>query len=143
QDGYDTVEWAARQPWSNGKVGMEGGSYLGNVQWQAAALAPPSLVAIFPAVASTSLYHNTFYHGGAFKLAVSYGWGVVRMPLRIMYPQHWRPYAYAPPELKHGSRFSGLPLGTLDLACSRQVVRHTRDWVKHQSYDDYWRANSV
>ena len=50
---------------------------------------PPSLAAIFPAVASTSLYHNTFYHGGAFKLAVSYGWGAVRMPLRIMYPQYW------------------------------------------------------
>ena len=32
-DGYDVVEWAAVQPWSNGKVGMEGGSYLGNVQW--------------------------------------------------------------------------------------------------------------
>lgn len=143
QDGYDTVEWAARQPWSNGKVGMEGGSYLGNVQWQAAALAPPSLVAIFPAVASTSLYHNTFYHGGAFKLAVSYGWGVVRMPLRIMYPQHWHTEAYAPPELKYDSLISGLPLGTLDLASSGQVVRHWRDWVKHQSYDDYWRAISV
>ncbi len=143
QDGYDTVEWAARQPWSNGKVGMEGGSYLGNVQWQAAALAPPSLVAIFPAVASTSLYHNTFYHGGAFKLAVSYGWGVVRMPLRIRYPQHWHTEAYAPPELKYDSLISGLPLGTLDLASSGQVVRHWRDWVKHQSYDDYWRAISV
>ena len=59
QDGYDTVEWAAKQPWSNGKAGMHGGSYLGNVQWQAAAQTPPSLVAIFPAVASTSLYHNT------------------------------------------------------------------------------------
>jgi putative CocE/NonD family hydrolase len=59
EDGADTVEWAAKQPWSNGKVGMQGGSYLGNVQWQAAAQAPPSLVAIFPAVASTSLYHNT------------------------------------------------------------------------------------
>ncbi len=143
QDGYDTVEWAARQPWSNGKVGMEGGSYLGNVQWQAAALTPPSLVAIFPAVASTSLYHNTFYHGGAFKLAVSYGWGAVRMPLRIMYPQYWHTEPYAPPELKYETIMWRLPLGELDRASSGQAVRHWRDWVKHQSYDEYWRAISV
>jgi uncharacterized protein len=143
QDGYDTVEWAARQPWSNGKVGMEGGSYLGNVQWQAAALTPPSLVAIYPAVASTSLYHNTFFHGGAFKLAVSYGWGVVRMPLRTMYPQYWHSAGYAPPELRYETIGWGLPLETLDVASSGQPVRHWRDWVKHQSYDDYWRAMSV
>lgn len=142
-DGYDTVEWAARQPWSNGKVGMEGGSYLGNVQWQAAALTPPSLVAIFPAVASTSLYHNTFFHGGAFKLAVSYGWGAVRMPLRIMYPQYWHLEAWAPPELKYETIMWKLPLGTLDLASSGQAVKHWRDWVKHASYDDYWRDISV
>ncbi|MBM3740973.1 MAG: CocE/NonD family hydrolase [Acidobacteria bacterium] len=143
RDGYDTVEWAARQPWSNGKVGMEGGSYLGNVQWQAAALTPPSLVAIFPAVASTSLYHNTFYHGGAFKLAVSYGWGVVRMPLRIMYPQYWHLEKWSPAELKYEALMWKLPLGTLDLASSNQSVRHWRDWVRHASYDPYWREVSV
>ena len=54
EDGYDTIEWAARQPWSNGKVGMEGGSYLGHVQWRAAMAAPPHLVTIFPKVAATS-----------------------------------------------------------------------------------------
>ena len=57
-DGYDTVEWAAVQPWSNGKVGMEGGSYLGHVQWRAAQSRPPHLVTIFPRVASTSIYHD-------------------------------------------------------------------------------------
>ena len=143
QDGYDTVEWAARQPWSNGKVGMEGGSYLGNVQWQAAAETPPSLAAIYPAVASTSLYHNSFFHGGAFKLAVSYGWGVVRMPQRIMYPQYWHTEGYAPPELRYETIVWGLPLETLDMASSGQRVPHWRDWVKHQGYDDYWRAGSV
>jgi len=143
KDGYDTVEWAARQPWCNGKVGMEGGSYLGNVQWQAAAQTPPSLVAIFPAVASTSLYHNTFYHGGAFKMAVSFGWGVVRMPLRIMYPQFWHLESYAPPELKYESFMYNLPLETMDLASSNAKVQHWRDWVKHAAYDDYWREISV
>jgi putative CocE/NonD family hydrolase len=58
KDGYDTIEWAATERWSNGKVGMEGGSYLGQNQWRAAQAAPPSLVTIFPSVASTSIYHD-------------------------------------------------------------------------------------
>ena len=47
-DGYDTIDWIARQPWSDGKVGMMGGSYLGIVQWKAALLNNPHLKAIFP-----------------------------------------------------------------------------------------------
>jgi hypothetical protein len=51
QDGYDTVEWLAVQPWSSGKVGMIGGSYLGWVQWWAAREAPPHLATMIPNVA--------------------------------------------------------------------------------------------
>ena len=49
EDGYDTVEWAAAQPWCNSKVGMYGMSYLAITQWCAAIAQPPHLVAIFPA----------------------------------------------------------------------------------------------
>src|SRR5258706_6650174 len=42
-DGYDTVEWCATQPWSTGKIGMFGGSYVGLTQWQAALAPPPHL----------------------------------------------------------------------------------------------------
>ena len=143
EDGYDTVEWAAKQPWSNGKVGMEGGSYLGNVQWQAAAQTPPSLVAIFPTVASTSLYHNTWFHGGAFKLALAFGWGVVRNPRRVMYPQHWHTEPYVPDEWRYENLFWRLPLKSIDVASSDQPVPHFRDWITHQSYDDYWKRISV
>src|SRR5437764_3830061 len=51
EDGYDTIQWAAAQSWSNGKVATQGGSYLGHVQWRAASLSPPNLVTLFPAVA--------------------------------------------------------------------------------------------
>ena len=47
-DGYDTVEWTAAQPWSTGKVGMFGGSYVGATQWLAAMSKPPHLTAIGP-----------------------------------------------------------------------------------------------
>jgi len=46
-DGYDTVEWAARQPWSSGRVGMLDGSYSAFTQYFAAAAAPPSLAALY------------------------------------------------------------------------------------------------
>src|SRR5262245_19219250 len=75
KDGYDTIEWSAKQRWSNGKVGMEGGSYLGQNQWRAAQAAPPSLVTIFPSVASTSIYHDWITLNGAWRLSFNFGWG--------------------------------------------------------------------
>src|SRR5689334_3393462 len=68
-DGYDTIEWIARQPWSDGKVGMIGGSYRGIVQWKVALLNNPHLKAIFPVVAGADEYRDRFYSpGGALKL---------------------------------------------------------------------------
>jgi uncharacterized protein len=66
KDGYDTVEWAAAQPWSSGRVGMFGLSYPGAVQWHAAMETPPHLVAIFPAMCFATGRHF-FYFGGAFN----------------------------------------------------------------------------
>ena len=51
RDGYDVVEWLARQPWSNGKVAMWGGSYAGYDQWATAKERPPHLATIVPAAA--------------------------------------------------------------------------------------------
>ena len=57
------------------------------MQWATLGEQPPSLVAAFPAVASTNLYANWITQGGAFRLAFNFGWAVVRMPFRIMQPQ--------------------------------------------------------
>lgn len=142
EDGYDTIEWAAKQPWSNGKVATEGGSYLGHVQWRAGSLSPPSLVTMFPAVASTSIYKNWLSHGGAFRLSFNYGWGVVRMPNRIMLPQFWHTEKYSPSELKYETVLRHLPLNDIDLQSAGRAVPHFRDWLKHQSFDQYWKSIS-
>ncbi len=63
-DGYDLVEWIGSQPWSNGAVGMIGGSYLGWTQWWTASQAPPSLKAIAPEVAPPDAFHNIPYQQG-------------------------------------------------------------------------------
>jgi len=65
RDGYDTIEWAAAQPWSNGVVGTFGLSYPGAVQWLAAVENPPHLKAMVPAM-TFSTPRNFFYSGGVF-----------------------------------------------------------------------------
>jgi putative CocE/NonD family hydrolase len=142
KDGYDTIEWAAAQPFSNGKVASQGGSYLGHNQWQALSQNPPHLVAAFPALASTNIYGNWLTMGGAFRLSFNYGWGVVRMPNRIMLPQYWHTEAFMPPGLKYENILTHLPLIDGDLESAGYAVQHYRDWIKHESYDDYWKSIS-
>jgi putative CocE/NonD family hydrolase len=67
-DGYDTIEWIAAQPWSNGRVGMVGSSHPGLVQTHAALYSPPHLSAIWPDVAPTNSYDHQVRMGGAMQL---------------------------------------------------------------------------
>jgi putative CocE/NonD family hydrolase len=75
QDGADTVEWAARIERSTGRVGMWGPSYLGNVQWQAAAQRPPALRAIAPSITFRAADGLTT-RGGARELGLCRSWSV-------------------------------------------------------------------
>jgi hypothetical protein len=81
EDGYDTVEWLASQPWSNGKVGTYSCSYEGDTQIMMARARPPHLAAQIPQAAGSSVgpiggrNHNFgVYFGGAFELAAAAGW---------------------------------------------------------------------
>src|SRR5262245_25343762 len=64
QDFYDAIEWAGTQPWSNGKVGLSGVSYLAQLQWRVAELNPPHLAAINPWEGWTDSYREVATHGG-------------------------------------------------------------------------------
>jgi predicted acyl esterase len=74
QDGYDLVEWIAKQPWCNGNVGMLGMSYFGMIQLLVAAQRPPHLKAIFPVDAATDMYRHWGYHGGILHLSFLATW---------------------------------------------------------------------
>jgi len=74
QDGYDTVQWAAELPWSNGDVAMWGGSYGGWTQWAAASQNPPALKTLVPLVTFTDIYRDLLYPGGALSLGVALTW---------------------------------------------------------------------
>ena len=64
EDTYDLIEWLAQQPWSNGRIGMSGVSYLAAAQYQVAPLKPPHLAAINPWEAFSDWYREFGYHGG-------------------------------------------------------------------------------
>ncbi|MFQ5793189.1 MAG: CocE/NonD family hydrolase, partial [Acidobacteriota bacterium] len=68
RDGYDTAAWIERQPWSNGKLGMIGTSYVGGTQHAMAMEKPPALVTAIPVDAMSNLGHASMRNGGAFEL---------------------------------------------------------------------------
>jgi putative CocE/NonD family hydrolase len=137
KDGYDTIEWAAKQKWSDGRVAMQGGSYLGQNQWRAAQAAPPALVTIFPMVASTSIYHDWMTLNGGWRLSFNFGWGPVRQESRIM--QNPGPHTIDGLHAIHYDDVQKhLPLNTMQ----QRVGRHAKfydDWLAHPDYDDYWK----
>jgi uncharacterized protein len=63
-DFYDAIEWAAAQPWCNGKVGLNGISYYAINQWFVANLQPPALAAIIPWEGFADIYRDALFHGG-------------------------------------------------------------------------------
>ena len=144
-DGYDTVEWAAALPHSNGKVGMWGGSYVGATQMLAAIAHPPHLAGICPVVTASNYHRNWTYQGGAFEQWFNESWtsglaqdtmnravqrqtnamtGVWKLPL-TEYP------------LFDGS--GGWPRTDSPASLAPYFV----DWLAHPNYDDYWKRISV
>lgn len=74
RDGYDTVEWCAAQPWSDGKVGTIGGSYSGATQYRMLAARPPHLVCQFVRQSSSDYHNEWVYRSGALELAFNLSW---------------------------------------------------------------------
>jgi predicted acyl esterase len=80
QDAYDLIEWAGVQPWSNGRVGMSGVSYLAITQWRVAADRPPHLAAINPWEGLSDRYRDMSYHGGIPEDRFGPMWRTRRVP---------------------------------------------------------------
>ena len=73
-DGYDSVEWSAKLPKSNGKVGMWGASYVGATQWLAALEGPPHLAGIMPSLTPDDYYEDWAYQNGALQQFFVQSW---------------------------------------------------------------------
>jgi putative CocE/NonD family hydrolase len=123
-DGYDTIEWAAAQPWSNGRVASMGLSYLGAAQWVTARARPPHLVCMAPTAAGGQYFNELPYAGGAFALQ----WALMWLGQRgngAAGQTNWTEL------LRHR------PLRTLDSVMGRTLPLY-RDFLDHPTLDGYW-----
>lgn len=131
-DGEDTLSWVARQSWSDGSVGMFGGSYVGIAQWRTALTGHPALRAIAPAVSGGDEYLDRYYtRGGAFRLA--HRW-------------RWMAENYKPPEtpvVAFQKMVTYLPLRRADRFLTGKVVDFYQAAMAHPAYDEYWRGLST
>lgn len=131
QDGYDTIEWAATQPWSDGRVVMYGGSYVAMVQWLAAKSLHPRLAGLMTFVSPGDFYEDFMFEGGAFILGAGAMWA-----------------AFTDGKLNNDldrspwdSVFRFLPANR-GLSVVGRNPRSLRDWLAHPTNDAYWRAIS-
>jgi putative CocE/NonD family hydrolase len=86
QDAYDVMDWMVKQPWSDGNLGMQGGSYLGITQYMAASTKHPALKAIFPNVAAFSMF-DLLYNGGVYQNNMVEHWGILTRILDVGFPE--------------------------------------------------------
>jgi putative CocE/NonD family hydrolase len=127
-DGFDTQQWVGKQPWSNGKIGTAGGSYLGWSQWASAPKGSKYLVAMVPQVPFCNAY-DLAYDGGAFQLSLLMGWGssVGGAPISGE---------------KMPQTFRHLPLNQFDSQLDKKVP-YLADWIAHPVFDDYWKQRGI
>jgi len=142
-DGYDTVEWAAALPYSNGKVGMYGGSYVGATQMLAAIAHPPHLAGICPEVTASNYHDGWTYQSGAFEQWFNESWtsGLAQDTLNRKIQKNtnalngiWK------------LPLSSYPLFVPDPAgddSTAALAPYFLDWLAHPNYDDYWKKLSI
>lgn len=139
RDGYDTIEWAAKQSWSNGAVGTFGLSYPGAVQWLAAMEQPPSLKTMVPAM-TFSTPRNFFYSGGVFDLSwIAWIWNNIAPDIRArknLPGPRTEEEVEAAWKRERERVLNHLPLSSLpDL---REVTPFYYEWMRHPPYDPWW-----
>src|SRR5882762_1135415 len=144
-DGYDTVEWAATLPYSNGKVGMFGGSYVGATQMLAAITHPPHLAGICPVVTASNYHDGWTYQGGAFEqwfnqnwttqLATNTMWRLIAKNTNALLGAPVLPLTHYP-----AFNYASLPAGA---DATAQLAPYYLDWLAHPDYDAYWKQWSI
>ncbi len=153
RDGYDAVEWAAALPWSNGKVGTMGQSYLGITQHLLAPLRPPHLVTCFPVSCPGDFHENFAYHtGGVLEL----GWRVPNIVFmardtaeRLGHVNLIEPIERQLADVKNvlarpftDTAYRRLPLMHWAEAL-RPIARYLTDYLQHPEDGPYWWSMNV
>jgi putative CocE/NonD family hydrolase len=145
EDGYDAVEWAAALPYSNGEVGMFGGSYVGATQMLAATAHPPHLAGICPVVTASNYHDGWTYQGGAFEQWFDESWASglaqdtlnrsVQKATNARIGEDVLPLTTYP--------LFNLPAAGAVNASTPLLAPYFLDWLAHPVYDDYWKRLTI
>jgi len=138
QDGYETVEWAAGLPYANGKVGMFGGSYVGATQYLAAIAQPPHLAGICPNYTASNYHDGWTYQGGAFEQWFNESWTTA-----LASNTATRKASTASDAVSWTQKSPLLSYPVLETPSAAELAPYFTDWLRHPSYDDYWKQWSI
>lgn len=127
EDGYDSIEWIAAQSWCDGNIGMDGGSYLGTVQWLAAREKPPHLKCILPCVPAGDYFNEVPYLGGALHLDGTLAWQAALQNVEVKFTDEGETNLEKYRPLAQADKLLGLDLPLF------------REFLQHPTLDDYWR----
>lgn len=143
-DGYDSVEWAAALPGSNGRVGMYGFSYVGATQLLAAVMQPPHLACIAPAFTSSDYYEHWTYPGGALSLAFTGSWATqLATELARRRGDSRREYELQEASFDLAPWYRYLPLRDYPPLRADDLGSYYFDWLAHPTRDEYWKQWSI
>jgi len=144
-DGYDTIEWVASLPYSDGRVGMFGGSYVGATQMLAAIAHPPHLAGICPVVTASNYHDGWTYQGGALEQWFDESWtsGLAQDTLNRSVSHHTNALnGISTLPLSNYPLFP-LPPSSTGNELLHSLAPYFLDWLAHPSYDDYWKRWSI
>lgn len=143
EDGYDTVEWAARLPGADGTVGMFGFSYVGATQLLAAVTRPPSLASIAPSFTASQYYDGWTYNSGALATAfVCYWANLLALETAIRRDDASEVDSLLTSLGNAPSWYWSLPLSEYQPLKGGDAP-YFYDWIEHHTYDDYWKRWSI
>ena len=143
-DGAATVEWLARRPECNGRIGMYGFSYQGLTQLLAAAEGPASLRCIAPAQTAGDLHSGWFYHQGAYRLASGIGWALQMLRAdarRLGLGSAGRALEEAATRVP--ALLASAPYGRLGCLTARGLPTYHRDWTTLREPGPWWARHDV
>lgn len=132
QDGDDTLNWIAAQPFSNQKIGMTGGSYLGYVQWAAAASNNPYLCAILSVVCAGGAFTDVPRRGGCFTsgmLAWAFAVSEKKFNPELMVRDDWDQVLNIRPLSQVAAKALGYEIPFLN------------KWLEHKDCDEFWKRS--
>jgi hypothetical protein len=138
RDGYDTVEWAAAQPWCDGEIGMLGASYVGANQLHAAIERPPHLRAIAPWITAGDYHEGWTYQGGAFCLGFNLNWTLSRLAPDVLRRRGAATDAVVDALDDIAATYRRLPLTNVPEL--RECSPFYFDWLDHPDDGPYWAA---